>query len=105
MGGGGQWVPLQPLGGGVTMVGLAVLGHGGRPRTPQDREGGAVFLGAANLPGATIGRLGRPIRLGPSRRFKRARASGPARPNWTKMTDGDASVVKDVPANGAAPAT
>ena len=61
-GGGGQADPLQPGGGGgVTMVGPAVLApvvQGGRPRTPQDGKGGAVFLGADSLPAVAGGLFG-----------------------------------------------
>ena len=96
--GGGQADPLQP-GGGVTMTGPVVLVpvvQGGRPRTPHVGAGRVVFLGAANLPG----RLG----PGPSRRLKRARASGLARPNWTSIADCHASGVKANRTSGAAPA-
>jgi len=97
--GGGQADPLQPGGGGVTMTGpvaLVPVVQGGRPRTPHVGAGGVVFLGAANLPG----RLG----PGPSRRLKRARASGLARPNWTSIADCHASGVKANRTSGAAPA-
>lgn len=106
-GGGGQCDPLQPGGGGgVTMVGSAVLGpvvQGGRPRTPHDGDGGAVFLGAVSLLPVAGGRLG-PVTLpGPNRRLNRARASGLARPNWICTTRSEAGRVPAA-GSGAAPA-
>ena len=107
--GGGQADPLQPGGGGgVTMVGPGGFGPRGAWRAPAYA---ARWRRRCRLLGCRTFARGGPsaasdLRPGPApvRRLKRARASGPARPNWTSVTDCDASGVKAVRTSGAEPA-